>query len=433
MDNAWGAFVVSLLLVAGNAFFVAAEYSLVSARRGKIESLARKGHGGAKLVLKALQNLSRYVAGVQIAITMFGIGVGAVTEPFVTYYLGELVGAVVPGGVRVLIAILIVTFVLVVVGELVPKYATLASPEKIALLTIRPLTFFVWALSPLVALVQATGSGIMRILGIDMKRIDSDAVPKEELLMLVQAGGTEGILEKRHAELVTRALKLDALDARDIMIHRLDMKWLDADLSKEDLLRKLKKIPYTRLPVCQGDIDDLVGVVYIHDIVKNLDDAEFSLRKILRPAVVIPENLDVEKIVEMMREQKTQIVIVGDEHGGTSGLITLEDVVEEVFGELEDRIESERPQIEQFPGGRVSARASIRLDELISRLELDIELDVPPTTLAQAIADGLGRVPRPGDAVESPIGMLRVENMARRRVTRVSVQLATELLTSRDA
>jgi CBS domain containing-hemolysin-like protein len=253
-------------------------------------------------------------------------------------------------------------------------------------------------------------------------------LPKEELLMLVQSGGAEGTLDKTHAEMVTRALRLDVLAARDIMIHRLDIKWLDVSWTREVLMQRIKTIPFTRLPLCRGDIDDMIGIVYLHDIVRTLDDVNFSLEATARPLVAIPENLPMERIVQTMREEKTQMLIVMDEYGGTSGLVTLEDVVEEVFGELEDRLESERPVIETFPGGRVSARADVRLDELVSRLHLNVDIGDDTDTLAQVLIDALERVPRPGDSVETTLGTMRVENMARRRITRVSMQLFPELL-----
>lgn len=377
--------------------------------------------------MKELDDISPYVAGSQIGITMVGIGVGSVTEPYITELLIGLFGKEVNRAVSFAISFVLISFVLVVVGELCPKYLSLRHPEKIALATWRPLRFITILLKPLIWLAQATATGILRIFGVNLKHQTSDSIAKEELLMLVQTGGAEGTLDKMHAEMVTRALKLDVLDARDIMVHRLDIKWLDVDLNKDALMERLSQIPFTRLPVCRGDIDDMVGIAYLHDIVKNLNRSDFKLEKVLRPIIAVPENLSMEKIVATMRDQKTQILIVIDEYGGTSGLITLEDVVEEVFGELEDRLESERPHIELFSGGRVSARSDVRLDEIVGFLHLPIETGENTETLAQMIIDSLERVPRPGDAVESVLGVLRVENMARRRITRVSISLKPEL------
>lgn len=405
---------------------------MVSARKSKIEALAKKGNRSAQALAKELDDVSPYVAGVQVAITMIGIGVGTVTEPYITELLVAAFGTTVPHGVSFGISFLLTTFVLVVVGELVPKYLVLSAPEKVALFTFRPLKLFITLLKPLIWLVQKSAAGVLRLFGKSMDG-ESNAIAREELMMLIRTGGAEGTLDKMHAEMVTKALKLDVLDARDIMLHRLDIKWLDADLTKEELLERLAAIPYTRLPVCRGDIDDMVGVAYLHDIVKNLGRPDFKLTSLLRPVVAIPENLTMEKIVATMRDQKTQILIVMDEYGGTSGLITLEDVVEEVFGELEDTLEGERPQIEVFIGGRVSAKSDVRLDELINFLHLPLEADENTDTLAQVMVDALERVPRPGDSVETILGKMRVENMARRRITRVSIQLKPDLASAASA
>jgi CBS domain containing-hemolysin-like protein len=295
--------------------------------------------------------------------------------------------------------------------------------ERVAQRVAGPLGIFATVFRPLVWLTEGTAGLILRCFRVDVHEHTRPVIARDELAMLVREGGQEGILAGSHAALVARALKFDQLDARDIMVHRLDIKWLDLGLSKETLLAKLRKIPYTRLPVCRGDIDDLAGIAYLHDIVKNLSDPDFSLAKIIRPAVVVPENLPIDRVLEQMRESKTQLVIVMDEYGGTSGLVTLEDVVEEVFGELEDKLASERPAIERLGENRISARAEIRYDELLDFLGREPEIEPNTETLATLINDGLGHVPRPGDSVECPLGSLRVEHMARRRITRVGVYL----------
>jgi CBS domain containing-hemolysin-like protein len=427
MGYAGSQILISILLLLGSIFFVAAEYALVSSRRSRIESFSRKGSKSAKKLLDDLDNLSPYVAVNQIGITMISIGVGSVTEPFVTEALRRALGPNVSPSASFFLSFILVSFSLVVVGELVPKYVALQRAEHLALIVIRPLRVMRWALSPLVWLAQNTASLILKPFGIRLDQAHS-AMAKEELLVMIQSVGAEGTLDKLHADMVGKALRLDTLMARDIMVHRLDMKWLDLSATRDEVFRRVQEIPYTRLPVCSGDIDDLVGVVYLHDLVRNMDNPSFRLQDVMREPVAIPENLPVERIITTMRESKTQIVLVVDEYGGTSGLITLEDVVEEVFGELEDRIESERPTIDITPSGRISARAEVRFDELVSRLNLPIEAGENTETLAQIVVDALERVPRPGDSVESEIGTLRVENMARRRITRVSVQLNAALL-----
>lgn len=420
MDGSLGG-LVSLGLILGNGFFVLAEYALVSCRRSKIEALVKKGNPGAKRVLRALDDFSTHVAGIQIGITMFGIGVGSVAEPYVSASLEGLMGASVPKPISIAISFLIVTYIMVVFGEVVPKYMALHRSEKLALLTIRPLAFFVSLLKPLIVVVEASGAVVLRPFGIDVRSKASEAIPKDELLMLIRAGRTEGVLADVHADLLSRALKLDTLDADDIMIHRLDIQWLDIATTQDDLLKKLAAIKHTRVPVCRGDIDDVAGILYLHDVISKWSDPDFDLEGLLRPAVAIPENLSMDRIVARMREAKTQLLIVMDEYGGTSGIVTLEDVVEEIFGELEDRLEGDRAPIDVLPSGRVSARGEVRFDELVAKLGLD-SIDNPTTdTLATVIINQLERVPKPGDSIETEIGLLMVENMARQRITRVSL------------
>jgi CBS domain containing-hemolysin-like protein len=432
----------SLFLVLASVFFVSVEYAMVSARRNRLEALARQGNRRARRLAKELENVSLYVAGSQVGITMVGIGVGTITEPFITGllsqafdhmpFLRETFGPAATRTIGFALAFFLVAFVLVVVGELCPKYFALRRAEQVALALFGPMRLITAVLRPIIWLAQNTAGLLLRAVKIDIHSTEEASVPKEELLMLIQTGGNAGVLDRTHADMVTRALRLDVLDARDIMIHRLDVKWLDIGLTRTELLEKLREIPFSRLPVCRGDIDEMEGLVYIHDVVKHMDDDDFSLPKIVRPMVAIPESLPMEKIVETMRSEKTQMLIVMDEYGGTSGLVTLEDVVEEVFGEIEDRLESERPPIEVFPGHRISARADVRYDELVTRLRLPIDPGENTDTLATMLVSALDRVPRPGDGVATALGFMRVENMARSRITRVSIQLAPELLAAAD-
>ncbi len=422
--DAWAiTLIASILLVVVNGFFVAAEYALIACRRSRIESLARRGNRLAKLAAEALKNLKTYVAGIQLGITMCGIGVGSVAEPFVTGVLAGLFGNAVDRRVGFVAALVIVTFFMVVIGELIPKYLTLRSADRVALAAIMPLRVFVVALFPLIWLVDHTGALLLRLFGIKMSLQQSEVLPKEELLLLIKAHSSEGVLEQVHAEMITRALKLDKLDARDIMIHRMDIQWIDVETPKAELFKALGTIPHSRIPVCRGDIDEVVGIAYLHDVVRLSNVPEASLESLVRPAVAVPENLSLDKIVERMREARSQMILVSDEYGGTAGLITLEDVVEEIFGDLEDRLETDRATIERQPGGRLSVRGDVRFDELVAHIGIDLETEPSTDTLANLVVLQLERVPRVGDAVDTPVGTARVENMARHRITRVAIQL----------
>ena len=418
---------ISLFLILASAFFVAAEYSLVASRRSRVESMAQKGSKPARLLLQALDKTARYVAGIQVGITVCGLAMGSVTEPLVSRAIEGLIGSRIPVTVSFIMSLVIVTFVLVVVGELVPKYLSLRHPERVALALIRPLRAIVLLLSPIAAVAQAVAGFLLKPLGVDINAMKDTSISREELTMLVRAGENEGMLEESHANVVTRALRFDKLDAADIMIHRLDIKWIDVALKLDEVFEACAKIPHSRILVCRGDVDDTVGILYIQDLMRHNHDQEFSLEKLVRPIELVPENLTLNKIVNRMRELRSQILLVVDEYGGTSGLITLEDVVEEVFGEIEDQLEGERPPIERSASNRLSARADVRYDEILQFLDIDTDGAETTDTLATLIINSLERVPKLSDSVENDIGTLMVENMARQRITRVRIMLKPSL------
>lgn len=425
MESDLARILLGVFCIFGVAFFVAAEYSFVSTRRSRIDTMSRRGHSSATRLQKALRSLSIYIAAFDIGITMCNLLIGLLVEPVLTEALVRLFGGSVSRPIGFLVAISIVTFVTVVIGEVLPKYIGIHSPERVALLTVLPVQMFMRLFSPLIWLVQQTATLVLKPFGVTVDT-HSAAIPKEELLLVVKAGGSSGVLEKSQAEMLARALRLDTLMARDVMVHRLDIQWLDLGLEGEGMWAKLDKIRHTRIPVCRGDIDDVAGIAYLHDIAKLGRAKGFKLESILRPCPVVPENLTLDRIVHLMRESKIQIVLVLDEYGGTSGLITLEDVVEEIFGELEDRLESERPPVE-INGRRVSARADVRYDELVEALRVETTEEPSTDTLATILIERLERMPKLGDQVETELGVMRVENMARRRITRVSVQLSSSV------
>ncbi|MBS1723992.1 MAG: HlyC/CorC family transporter [Armatimonadetes bacterium] len=416
--------VVSLLLLVGSAFFVAGEYGLVSARRPKIEALAKKGNRRAAGLLKALESMTTYVAGTQVGITLCGIAIGAVTEPYL-HHLIEPGLSFLPSSVVRVLSIIAVALPLVILGELVPKYVALRNPERVALLSAPILRWAGLLLAPLVWLTSRASALILRPFGIRLDQAASDSMSREELAILVKESHEEGHFADSQATVINKALKFDKLDAADVMIHRVDIKWLEKASDRESLPEKLKGIPHSRIPVCSGDIDELDGIVYLQDIVKAWDEPGFTLESVLRPAVFVPENLTLDKVIQRMREDKTQMLIVRDEYGGTAGLLTLEDVVEEVFGELQDTLEGERPPIERMGSTRITARADVRYDEILDFLGFEPGNEPYTTeTLAEIVANVLERVPKLGDTVELPIGKLKVENMARSRVTRLVLLLS---------
>lgn len=412
---------IGLLLVLLAGFFVAAEYAIVSSRISRLESNAKKGHPLDKLALRLAKDQSASVAAIQVWITVLGIGIGAMLEEWITGKL-QVVLSTLPPIVLSIISLLIITFPLVILGELVPKYLALQFPEATLRVMAGPLRILTTIIKPISWLLQRAGEFVLRLLRIPTPE-DGPAISREELHFFIKSGEASGGLHEDHADFVTKALRLDELDAEDAMLHRLDIKWLDVALNPDEVIEKLQVIPNSRIPVCRGDIDEIIGIAYLHDIIINIKNPEFNLEQIARPAVYVPESLTLNRLVEIMRETKTQIVIVQDEYGGTQGLVTLEDVIEEVFGDMEDRLEFERPAIERTSPGRLSLRPDVRYDELLEFLELEPEQDDDYTTetVAGIIVDLVDRTPKLGDTVDLPLGRLRVEQAAKNRITRVGV------------
>jgi len=418
--SGWLTAVLSVVFLAVNAFFVAGEYAMVSVRRSSIETLARRKRRGAAAALNLLDRMDKTVAALQLGITLVGIALGSVTEPLITEFIrGRL--AFVPLGVLQAVSILLVAYPLVVLSELVPKFIVIRHPERWALATAPAILVMVRFVAPAVWLLQASAN---LVIGSPKKgeQAVSGSVSREELVLLVQSGEAMGSLAKDEAGLVERALRLDRLQVDDVMIHRLDVRWLDVGTPRAELLMRFAQIPHSRIPICDGDLDEVIGIVFVQDVLRALEQG-LELRQVVRPAEFVPEAISLDRALQRMREARSQILIVRDEYGGVAGLLTLEDIVEEVFGELEDSLEHERPTLEVLANGRVSARAEVRYDELLEFLDVEPreEDELTTETLAEIVVDSLGRVPKLGDTVQTPVGTLRVENMARRRITRIAV------------
>lgn len=414
-------------LLVANGFFVMAEYGLVGARRSRIESSARKGNRIDGLVLKALDTINKFVAGIQICITLIGILVGALVEPKLSEGLQTLFPDVVPDLVGTVVSYIVMVFALVVFGELIPKYIALSYPENVARFVIRILQITVIILSPLIWLFEKTGQGALNLLskmGLGNKPEDPNLV-RDELFFMLRSSGETGDLDESHSDMVAKTLKLDRLDVEDAMVHRLDIQWLPVTCHRDDVIERLKEIPHSRIPVCEDDLDDVIGIVYVQDIIRSFGEEDFDLKRLAREPIFVPENLTLDRLVNLMREEKSQIVIVQDEYGGTSGIVTLEDVVEEIFGDLDDALEGERPSIERTGRNRLSVRPDVRYDELLDFLNLEESETEDWTTesVSSILIEKLDRTPKMGDTVDLPIGRLRVDAVAQRRVTRVGVYL----------
>jgi CBS domain containing-hemolysin-like protein len=426
----WGLVLVGVL-IGVNAFFVAAEYALVRVRRTQMETLAMQGSGAARVVLHGLDHLSRYIAGVQVGITLAGLASGLFGEPALAVLVDPLgtllfppalVGPEASTALSTGLTLLVITYLLVVVGELVPKAITLQYPDRIALFVAKPLQLAVWVFTPLVWSMNVLGTRLLRLLRLPPLEEGQGTYSVEELQLLIVQSHQAGILEDIERRVMQRGAQFGELCVTDVMIPRLDIAAVDLSRPAEDVLDQAAQTIHTRLPAYEGDLDHLVGILHLQDLFKYTRQPQPAqdLRALVRPALFIPETMPLDELLRTFQQRHTQIALVIDEHGGIEGLVTLEDVVEEVFGELHDALEAVQPSIQQTLDGRVLVRGEVRLRELNDWFGRNVQ-DEDVDTIAGYVMKHLRRTARVGDTLDTPYGTLRVENMAQVRITQVAI------------
>ncbi|MBM3227107.1 MAG: HlyC/CorC family transporter [Candidatus Tectomicrobia bacterium] len=425
----WGVILVSVL-VGVNAFFVAAEYALVRVRRTQMETLAAQGSSAAQGVLHGLQHLNRYIAGVQVGITLAGLASGLFGEPALAKLIAPVgnilfpvtfLGTEVANALATGLTLLVITYLLVVLGELVPKAITLQYPDRIALLIAKPIRLVVWMFTPVVWSMNALGNRLLHLLRLPPPEEAQGTYSVEELQLLIVQSHQAGILEDIERRVMQRGAQFGTLRVSDVMISRLDMVAVDLTQPVEKVLDQVAQTIHTRLPAYEGSRDRLVGILHLQDLFKALRQPQpiQDLRPLVRPPLFVAETMPLDELLHTFQQQHMQIALVIDEHGVLAGLITLEDVVEEVFGELHDTLEAVQPSIQQTPDGRLLVRGEVRLRELNEQLGWQLQED-DVDTIAGYIMKQLQRTARVGDTVDTPYGTVRVENMARVRITQVA-------------
>lgn len=430
LEYVWRFSAVGLLVLA-NAFFVATEFALVGVRGSRMEALAKEGVAGARTVLNAVGDLDRYIAGTQLGITLASLALGwigeSALEGVLHYFLHFLPPALVDAGASAITAFLIITFLHVVLGELVPKSLALQHTEATALKVAGPMRVTVAVMRPMIWALNSTGALVLKMLGLSSSGDREGSIHSiEELKILVEDSHRHGILDEMERLMLHRVFKLKHLVARQVMIHRLDMVGIPVEMPYEGLMLAVVGTPYSKYPVYEGDLDHVVGILVVKDVIgyRRMPHAEpFELRKVMRAPLFVPENAPIETILLQFKKARMQMAIVLDEFGGTSGLVTLLDVTEELLGELNDA---------EIPGGSnhssdlqvawpVIVEGRTRLDVLNERYNLELE-DEDADTLAGLVSNRLGRVPARGEEVvvgNVVIGVCETEGL---RITSLSLQ-----------
>jgi CBS domain containing-hemolysin-like protein len=420
-----------VVLVAANALFVAAEFSLVAARRTRVEAMVRRGDRRAAVALMAMSNITRYISGTQLGITLASLGLGwvgepALAEPIATLFAGlpSALAKVATHGLAVTLAFVVITYLHVVLGELVPKALALLYPEALGRWLARPLVLFTTITNPFIWMLNSSATGLLRLLGTRPMSEREHVHSPEEILMLVQQSKRQGEVGAQDARMIEGVFEFSEKNARDVMTPRTRMVALPVTLSLAEAADRVAGAGRSRYPVYGESLDDVVGVVHAKAILAGLRaDPSQQLEAVMRPTLFVPGTREVEDVLADMKRQKAHLAIVLDEYGGTAGLVTMEDLLEEIVGQIYD--EYDRPE-----GGASSATVtapvisgSTEVAEVNRNYGLQLD-NADYTTIGGVIFGKLGRLPKTGDRVELPGAAFEVMGMEGRRVGNVRVTLS---------
>ena len=417
-------------LLAINGFFVAAEFALLAARRSRMEALAAGGNRAAAAALACLRELSLTMAGAQLGITLASLALGAVAEPTIAHGLEHLLlRTALPERLSHVLGfglgLSIVVLAHMVVGELAPKSWAISHPERSALLLARPFRLFTVTLRPLIFALNGAANGIVRLLGQTPQNELALAHSPGDLGLLLEESAAHGLLDEHQQALLSRAIDLSELDAEAAMVPRGDIVAVDAAAGIDELERLASATGRSRIPVYDQQLDQLRGVVHVKDLlgVPLGERATTTAGSLAGPAMVTPESRPVQDLLVDMREQRQHIAIVIDEYGGVSGLVAMEDLLEELIGDFEDESDQLTLGVRTMPGGVLSLPGALRPDELTAATGVILP-NGPWETVAGYVLAHLGRLPAVGDHVATTEGVFRVTDMDGYRITDLELRPA---------
>jgi CBS domain containing-hemolysin-like protein len=424
----WFNLLLALFLVGLNGFFVAAEFALVRVRDSRIQQLEQEGSVRARVVRDALRDLDAYLSVCQVGITMASLGLGWVGEPAVAHFIEPFLGAAGITNERVVsiiafvVGFAIITYAHLVFGEQAPKYFSIQRAEATSLWISRPLRIFMVLFRPLVWVVNASTNFVLRPWGIKLGE-EMEAHSEEELRIMISSATASGELEPEEREYLNNVFDFGDRVAREVMVPRPDIEALRVDLPLAEMVDAAVFGRYTRYPVYEEDLDHVLGVVHVKDLLRaareNADD--FDVRSIIRDCLVVPENKPIEQILREFQLRKLQMAIVIDEWGSVEGLITIEDVLEEIVGEIQDEFDEGEAAIEEFGEGVYAVDGRIPITEVNEYFELDLPHE-DFDTIGGYVLGSLGRPPEPGDTVEADGVILRVKSVDGPRVSMLTVR-----------
>jgi CBS domain containing-hemolysin-like protein len=437
-SNSLGGDLISLLLVGVlilvNAFFVAAEFALVSVRRTRIEELVTQGKRGAQAVRSAVQDPDRFIAATQLGITLASLGLGWVGEPALSHLIDPLT-ALIPipksmadltaHGISAALAFAVITFLHVVLGELTPKSVALQRPEQTAMFVAQPLIGVEWLFKPAIWLLNGTGNAVVRLFGLRPAGGHELAHSAEEIRMLAAASADQGILEESEYDMLDSIFDLRRMTVRQLMIPRTEMIALPAGASLRDAVELQKENPHGKFPVYEKDIDHIVGVLYLRDVIEHLATGRLdsAVQRFIREAIFVPETARINTALRTFRDKRERVAIVLDEYSGTAGMLTLEDILEEIAGDLPDQFDTdEAPDIVQQQDGQWLVNGLALIGDVNDALNLKL-IDENYDTIGGYVMGKLERIPKKGDEIQIDHMHFRVERVDGMRIDQLRISL----------
>ena len=385
------------VLILLNAFFVAAEYGLVTARRTRIVELQHQGDRRARDVLRITSDPPRFIAAMQLGVTLTSLGIGALGEVALSRLFDRAISTL----LAVLLAYLILTFLHVVIGELVPKGIALGHSEGTALFVSAPVRFFFIVMRPVVWFLEGATEIVLKWLGLKPPGADDDVLSEAELRMLVSRSTEHGEIEQQEQEMLYKVFDFADKEAKDVMVPRPEVVALSIDLPPEQCLEAVMDSPYTRYPVYRESLDNVVGILHVRDLFRALRDRgmhEVKVEDIIRPAHIVPETKGLAALLAEFRRANQHMAIVVDEYGDMEGIVTLEDLLEEIVGDIEDEFDLPDESIEQIDEDTVIIDGTFPIDDFNERFKTEMP-DEDYHTMAGFVFGLLGRQPEAGDTI----------------------------------
>lgn len=422
-----------MLLVLINGFFVVAEFSMVKVRKTRLEELVQQGNSRASLALKVVTSLDSYLGATQLGVTLSSLALGWIGEPAVASLLEPLVYAYFPGSslllhtISVTLGFTLITFLHIVIGELVPKSIAIQRVEEAVLFIALPLYLFHQLGYPVILLFNRVANAILGLMNITPASEASLAHSEEELRMIVSASQRGGVLDKMESELIDNVFDFADRVVREVMVPRQDMVCLFAEDSFDENMRVVREGGHTRYPLCEEDKDHVIGMVHIRDLMDFdlVSPEEKSFRAIMREILVVPEGMPVAKVLQLMRRKRTHLAVVADEYGGTAGLVAMEDVLEEIVGDIQDEHDEGNVEILRLPDGAYEFDGKVLLEDVAEILNIHLD-EHEEDTIGGYIFGVLGRVPEVEDQVMIDTYKFYVTEVNGFRVVRVKAEPTKE-------